>query len=445
MKQLFWLMLMVVPFFAKAHKRLNVDNKEVKWVEGLSWDQVRERAKKESKFIFVDAYATWCSPCKKMDREVYTNHRVAEAINNCFIAVKVQMDKTPNDDEQVKSWYSVAESFNGFGIEGYPSFLFFTPDGKLAYKAVGYHDADGFIALTNEALTDPNTRYVRELEKFNKGQILFLEMPELARKARKKKDMETAIKIVKQFKSEYVDKLSDEKAFTGENLSILGEFSTDVLTSEDRYFKFFKDHSYRADSIINRIQGGELRSVSKLFVSNIIRKEEIIEIIYIQGRPITSPKPDWHEIKKSISKKYGPNYIDQFFPDEQIFYYFTAKDWGNYVSYVNLKIRKFPPKNGGKSFGPQFGDSWQLNMYAWVLFQGCNNKRTLEKGLSWVNLSLKLKETGYAMDTKANLLYKIGRVPEAIEFEAKALTLSKYDRGIQATLEKMKAGVSTWP
>src|ERR1700722_17146958 len=79
---------------------------KIKFVQGLTWDQINEKAKKEHKCIFVDCYATWCGPCKDMDKNVFTDNKVGETFNDKFICVKVQMDKTPNDDKQTKeNWY----------------------------------------------------------------------------------------------------------------------------------------------------------------------------------------------------------------------------------------------------------------------------------------------------------------------------------------------------
>ncbi|HMV43506.1 MAG TPA: hypothetical protein PKD50_13270, partial [Leptospiraceae bacterium] len=35
------------------------------------WKDVVAKATKEKKFIFIDAFTTWCSPCKWMDENVY--------------------------------------------------------------------------------------------------------------------------------------------------------------------------------------------------------------------------------------------------------------------------------------------------------------------------------------------------------------------------------------
>ena len=51
---------------------------------------------------------------------------------------------------------------------------------------------------------------------------------------------------------------------------------------------------------------------------------------------------------------------------------------------------------------------------------------------------------GTFIDTKANLLYKLGRKKEALELEAKASALTPDDKEVQEAYQKMKEGKPTW-
>jgi thioredoxin-related protein len=419
----------------------------IKWAEGLSWNQIKERAKEENKFIFVDAYATWCAPCKKMDKEVYPDKKVGDAMNPYFISVKIQMDRTDKDDETIKSSYKFAEMLQSkYQPNGYPTFYFFTPDGKLAHRGIGFLDLERFLQLAKEALTDPVARYERDIEKFKKAQLEFQNMPALANEAWQRKEKELAIAIVRDYKTNYVDKITDEEAFTHANLYLIADFATSIpLTSGDRYFKFFYACPDIADSIINRVLSGKRQKVVNDIVTSIIGKEEVGNKIYDNGKPISGIRPNWEKYKDSIEKKYGTEYNSRIFPDAQIFYYASVSDWKHFAKYVDEKIRTYPPDRYRKLYFA-FGPSFALNYWAWDIFTKCNDKKVLKKAVEWAELALQLEPSNSAIvDTKANLLYKIGKIRQAITCEEQAVKLSKNEKKYITTLEKMKAGLITWP
>ena len=67
-----------------------------------TWEEALEKAKKEDKLIFVDAYTTWCGPCKRMSKQVFTQNEVGEFYNKNFISMKIDMEKTPGRKFQRK-------------------------------------------------------------------------------------------------------------------------------------------------------------------------------------------------------------------------------------------------------------------------------------------------------------------------------------------------------
>src|SRR5437016_7533889 len=96
-----FLIIMVFPFIIKAQSipgisQVNDDSKGVQFEKNLNWQQVLAKAKAENKYIFLDCFATWCGPCKLMDKNVYPNDTVGNYFNQNFISVKVQMDETKN-------------------------------------------------------------------------------------------------------------------------------------------------------------------------------------------------------------------------------------------------------------------------------------------------------------------------------------------------------------
>lgn len=46
-----------------------------------SWAEIKAKAKAENKFIFVDAYTTWCGPCKWLSKKVFPQKKVGDLFN----------------------------------------------------------------------------------------------------------------------------------------------------------------------------------------------------------------------------------------------------------------------------------------------------------------------------------------------------------------------------
>lgn len=153
----------------------------IRFEQGKTLDQLIAQAKAEHKYLFVDCYATWCGPCKQMDQEVYTKKEVGDVFSKQFIAVKVQMDETPKDDQSTKEWYYAAYQLGkNYAINAYPTFLFFGPDGKPVHKATGFRNAADFIQLVDDA-QDPNKQYYGILENYKPGKLDTSELKGLAR------------------------------------------------------------------------------------------------------------------------------------------------------------------------------------------------------------------------------------------------------------------------
>ena len=53
--------------------------------EESSFASILAKAKAEKKLVFMDAYASWCGPCKMMDKQVFTQAEVGSTFNDIFI------------------------------------------------------------------------------------------------------------------------------------------------------------------------------------------------------------------------------------------------------------------------------------------------------------------------------------------------------------------------
>lgn len=115
------------------------NNKRAIVFEDSSLKVAMDRAKKENKLIFIDAYTDYCQPCVLMVKNVFSLDRVADFYNQNFINLKIHFGKEKELAEK-------------YGTRGYPSFLFVNGDGKLVHLAGGYTEGDKFIGYGEEAL-----------------------------------------------------------------------------------------------------------------------------------------------------------------------------------------------------------------------------------------------------------------------------------------------------
>ena len=64
-----FLMILGVPAFTQSEV-----GEGIKFENG-TWAEILAKAKKENKYVFLDAFTTWCGPCKWMDKEVLRPRR----------------------------------------------------------------------------------------------------------------------------------------------------------------------------------------------------------------------------------------------------------------------------------------------------------------------------------------------------------------------------------
>jgi thioredoxin 1 len=96
-------------------------------------------AKKENKIVFLYVYATWCGPCIELKMSTFKNKSVGSLYNSTFINISLNGEKGEGPMLAQK-----------YGVQGYPSFFFIKPDGKVVYRAEGFYDSKRFIELGQE-------------------------------------------------------------------------------------------------------------------------------------------------------------------------------------------------------------------------------------------------------------------------------------------------------
>lgn len=399
---------------------------------GLSWQQILAKAKAENKYIFVDCYASWCGPCKEMDRDVYPKDSVGQAVNARFVSVKVQIDTSQKDDAAVKAWYADAHKLMiTYGIRIFPSYLFFSPDGKTLHREVGYQTVSRFVGLIATAL-DPAKQFYTQLAALHvnpDGAITAT----LANQAKYLGDITLADSIASGYLHNYLDKLSREDLLTKANLTFVSRFSKTLLSQEPVFQVIFQNRGL-ADSIVDD------SSFSKRLINTIAAKEEITP--KIEEAKADNGSPAWGAMADRIKRKFGQAYVEENIIAAKVKWYQYKQDWQNYTKYLVLQTDVVGVENMAKG---HIG-ILVLNNRAWEIFQYSQDKKELIKAVSWVDMAIQMdpKPNSGILDTKANLLYKLGKKEEAIALEKKSIDLDPGNKELKDDLDKMLHGLPTW-
>ena len=89
-------------------------------LERGDFEKAQLKAKTENKLLFLDFYASWCTPCKWMDETTFQDAEVLSILNQKFIAVKVNIDDFEGFELKSK-----------FDIRYLPTMLIFNQNGVL--------------------------------------------------------------------------------------------------------------------------------------------------------------------------------------------------------------------------------------------------------------------------------------------------------------------------
>lgn len=402
------LFLLILPFAVVGQE------KGITFEHGLNWSQIKEKAKKENKFIFVDLFTTWCGPCKYMSATVFPQTKVGDFFNSKFVNTKIQMDKTDKDSEEVKAWYEEAERFGkDYKIAAYPTFLIFNPQGELVHRMVGGGDADEFIERSKDALK-PETQYYALLKAFNENPTDLTLAHRMVRAANTAYDEATVTQaediIISHTKPENLTK------------ECAAYLVANTRTSRSKAFELLRDNPEKIDALLEK-NGAANRVLATVAINEVL------------GTKIDfNTEPNWEALKTEISDKYTNINFDPIFKLMKAQYYVQSRNWSSLTDIVDSYLTS------------EDLNSNQLNSYAWEIFENSTDAACLDAALKWSKRAVEQDVKSAYLDTYANLLYKKGDKINAIKWQEEALSLATEGEqdNYQDTLAKMKSDIPTW-
>lgn len=124
--------------------------------QAIQWQPTLEMAKQlasqTNRLVLVHFWSPSCEPCRRMERDVFTQPEVIGTVEANYVAVKLNADHFPATARQ-------------FGVSALPTDIVITPDGQMLDKSVGAVGAGKYTAtLTRIAASvqqRPNAGYAQ--------------------------------------------------------------------------------------------------------------------------------------------------------------------------------------------------------------------------------------------------------------------------------------------
>jgi thiol:disulfide interchange protein len=119
------LLLTLLSLFTLSGMVAKAQTEGIQFFSG-TFPEAQAKAKAENKLIFVDAYTSWCGPCRWMSANIFTDASVASYYNQNFINLK--MDQEKGEGPAFARTYKVM---------AYPTLIFMNSSGTEINRNVG--------------------------------------------------------------------------------------------------------------------------------------------------------------------------------------------------------------------------------------------------------------------------------------------------------------------
>ncbi|QBA20269.1 DUF255 domain-containing protein [Chryseobacterium indologenes] len=354
------------------------------WAQGIKFEEgnfasILAKAKKEKKLVFIDAYASWCGPCKLMVKNIFPLQSVGDYYNSHFINAKIDMEKGEGIE--------LARKYN---VKAFPTYLFIDGNGEAVHRTLGYVEEKDFIQFAKDA-EDPNKRLTSLKQQFEKGE----KNPEFLKNLAgltMYNDAEFAGKVLNRY-------FQQKASLDQEDIQML---LSGVQTTDSPLYKIFQDK--KAD-IVKFFPEDKYEKFEKNIKLNTISKKAY--------NPDTKKWDDSYfmaEAQKFLSKEEADKILKRMKANRAL----KNKDIPEYEKLI-LDIYKDYSAAGSE----------ELNSLAWNFFENVSNKASLEKAIAWAQESVKKDQNFANTDTLANLYNKIGDKKNAKIWAEKSIELAK--------------------
>lgn len=358
----------------------------VKFTTITTWNEALELAKKANKPIFLDAYTDWCGWCKVMDKETFSDEKVAAFMNANFVNVKMEMETGEGIDVAMK-----------YRISAFPTFKVFAVDGSPTYTVMGYQEPKEWLK-TLEMMTDPSKAQTAK----GISPQLRLSFPEWHRgaylKGKNKKIADA--KTVQTWFDEQQDKYSEVAWCVITRYQLTEAQQAWILEHESEYRALYDDEF---DQIVQK-------HAQTVFNAAVEKKDKSLL-----------------EKASDLFTKTVPTEAESMRERLRAMYYNRTSDWKQLGDAVD------------KMSQTADASAASINEFAWNMYEKCEDNPSLVKAADAMRRTTKdLEASQWAfVDTYAALLYKTGQYDIAEEQALRAIEMGKESKADVSETEEL--------
>ncbi|MBI1287363.1 MAG: DUF255 domain-containing protein [Flavobacteriales bacterium] len=350
---------------------------QTKWFEG-TWKEAFDEAKKQNKYLFIDCYTDWCGWCKVADEKTFPTDVVANVLNQNFISVKVDMER--GDGVVLGAKYRVL---------GYPSYLMFTPDGKLAGKMFGYKEnPSDFVDAVKAALDESNQpNYPSKVT--DKVEFPDFYVNSFTNKDKEEKRQNPEEGEVEKWLSAQKDRMSEAAWSVMYKFPLTEKYVEEFLKNRKAYTDLYG--KVEVDEKVSGIAYGMLQKAMK--------SQDESDLQTVLDFADTFIEDDLEASKSMYQLKFCEG----------------KGDWSGFAECVQKLIDFY----GFENF------LIDINNYSWTIYLNAENKEVIAKAIGWMSKVVDLDPQYMYLDTYAALLYRSGDYNSALKWADSAIAVGK--------------------
>ena len=350
------------------------------------------KAKKENKLVFIDAYASWCGPCKMMEKNIFTKKSVGDFYNKNFVNARIDMEKGEGREVAQK-----------FGVRSYPTYLFLNGDGELVSQNYGYMEEGIFLTMAQD-INSPNNKKGSLKERFAKGENdrdFLINIMKL--------NSNTDFEFAKQASERYFANRKKTDEFTKEDVGFLLYF---LKSTEDVNYKTFASQKQEIIKFLPEENYTEFNNqliLAKVVQESIDEKNKKINEDYFMktAEPLVGKEAATLKLNQTKLSYYEQN--------------------ANFPEYEKAALDYY--KNAD-TFEPN-----ELLKAAWIFSDNIKTKSSLKKAAEWAEKSVMRSETSENTYILAKIYFNLGMSDVAKNYAEMSRNMAEQS-GKDATLAK---------